>query len=60
MVFFSKATGLAVLTGAQVATLTFSPGGNDFSFVHPVVERFLPMEGAGAGAREEGTSCRRR
>ncbi|XP_048567235.1 agamous-like MADS-box protein AGL62 [Triticum urartu] len=56
--FCSKASDLAVLTGTQVATLTFSPGGNAFSFGHPsvdtVVERFLVGEGAGAGTREEG------
>ncbi|XP_037410426.1 agamous-like MADS-box protein AGL23 [Triticum dicoccoides] len=58
--FFSKASDLAVLTGTQVAALTFSPGGNAFSFGHPsvdtVVERFLVGKGAGAGAREEGAA----
>ncbi|XBI69357.1 hypothetical protein VPH35_048434 [Triticum aestivum] len=43
--FFSKASDLAVLTGIQVAALTFSPDDNAFSFGHPsadtVVERFL-------------------
>ncbi|XP_044354748.1 agamous-like MADS-box protein AGL29 [Triticum aestivum] len=57
MGFFSKASNLAVLTGAQVAALTSSPGGNAFSFDHPsvdpVVERFLVGESAGAGASEE-------
>ncbi|XBI23069.1 hypothetical protein VPH35_064012 [Triticum aestivum] len=58
--FFTKASDLAVLTGAQVAALAFSPGGNVFSFGHPsidsVVERFLPAEGAGVGAREVSTA----
>lgn len=58
--FFSKATDLAVLTGAQVAALAFSPRGRAFSFGHPsvdsVVERFLAGEAAGAGAREEGAA----
>lgn len=57
---FSKATNLAVLTGAQVAALAFSPGGKAFSFGHPsvesVVDRFLAGEGARAGAREEGAA----
>ena len=35
--FFSKATDLAVLTGAQVAALAFSPRGRAFSFGHPSV-----------------------
>nr|XP_040258923.1 uncharacterized protein LOC109771300 [Aegilops tauschii subsp. strangulata] len=43
--FFSKFSDLAVLTGAQVAALTFLPGGNAYSFGHrsvdPIVERFL-------------------
>ena len=60
MGFFSKASNLAVLTGTQVAALTFSAGGNAFSLSHPsvdtVVERFLVGEGAGAGAREEGAA----
>ncbi|XP_037417125.1 agamous-like MADS-box protein AGL61 [Triticum dicoccoides] len=55
LVFFSKATSLAFLTGAQVATLFFSPGGNVFSFGHLIVERFHPGEGVGADAREEGS-----
>ena len=54
--FFNKATDLAVLTGAQVAALAFSPRGRAFSFGHPsvhsVVERFLVGEGAG----EEGAA----
>lgn len=54
--FFSKASDLAVLTGAHVAALAFSPGGRAFSFGHPsvdsVMERFL----AGAGAREESAA----
>ncbi|XBI23109.1 hypothetical protein VPH35_064044 [Triticum aestivum] len=58
--FFSKASNLAVLTGAQVAALTSSPGGNAFSFDHPsvdpVVERFLVGESAGAGASEDGAA----
>ncbi|XBI33633.1 hypothetical protein VPH35_056929 [Triticum aestivum] len=58
--FFNKATDLAVLTGAQVAALAFSPRGRAFSFGHPsvdsVVERFLTGEAAGAGAREEGAA----
>ncbi|KAM3355455.1 hypothetical protein ACQJBY_025936 [Aegilops geniculata] len=60
MGLFTKATDLAVLTGAQVAALAFSPTGRAFSFGHPsvdsVVERFLSEEGAGAGAREEGAA----
>ncbi|XP_037418759.1 agamous-like MADS-box protein AGL23 [Triticum dicoccoides] len=58
--FFSKATDLAVLTGAHVAALAFSPRGRAFSFGHPsvdsVVERFLAGEAAGAGAREDGAA----
>ncbi|XP_037418760.1 MADS-box transcription factor 47-like [Triticum dicoccoides] len=58
--FFSKATDLAVLTGAQVAALAFSPRGRAFSFGHPsvdsVVERFLAGEAAGARAREEAAA----
>ncbi|XP_048568907.1 MADS-box transcription factor 15-like [Triticum urartu] len=58
--FFTKASDLAVLTGAQVAALAFSPGGNVFSFGHPsidsVVERFLASESVGAGAREESAA----
>ena len=58
--FFNKATDLAVLTGAQVAALAFSPRGRAFSFGHPsvdsVVERFLAGEAAGAAAREEGAA----
>ncbi|XBI33657.1 hypothetical protein VPH35_056953 [Triticum aestivum] len=46
--FFSKATDLAVLTGAHVAALAFSPRGRAFSFGHP--------SAAGAGAREEGAA----
>ena len=58
--FFNKATDLAVLTGARVAALAFSPRGRAFSFGHPsvdsVVERFLAGEAAGAGAREEAAA----
>ncbi|KAF7034077.1 hypothetical protein CFC21_045129 [Triticum aestivum] len=61
--FFSKATDLAVLTGAQVAALAFSPRGRAFSFGDPsvdsVVKRFLAGEAAGAGAREEGAADHR-
>ncbi|KAF7034083.1 hypothetical protein CFC21_045138 [Triticum aestivum] len=61
--FFNKATDLAVLTGAQVAALAFSPHGRAFSFGHPsvdsVVERFLAGEAAGAGAKEEGAADHR-
>ncbi|XP_020185572.1 agamous-like MADS-box protein AGL62 [Aegilops tauschii subsp. strangulata] len=60
MGFFNKACDMVVLTGAQVATLAFSPGGNSFSFGHPsvdtVVECLLVVEGAGVGAREEGAA----
>uniref|UniRef100_M8CJ54 Agamous-like MADS-box protein AGL62 n=1 Tax=Aegilops tauschii TaxID=37682 RepID=M8CJ54_AEGTA len=60
MGLFTKATDLAVLTGAQVAALAFSPTGRAFSFGHPsvdsVVERFLAGEAAGAAAREEGAA----
>ncbi|VAH86408.1 unnamed protein product [Triticum turgidum subsp. durum] len=55
---FNKASELAVLTGAQVAALAFSPGGKVFSFGHPsvdsVVERFLPGERLGACPRANG------
>ncbi|XP_048567233.1 uncharacterized protein LOC125547395 [Triticum urartu] len=55
--FFTKATDLSVLTGAQVAALAFSPRCRAISFGHPsvdsVVERFLAGEAAGAGARKE-------
>uniref|UniRef100_A0A8I6XKS4 MADS-box domain-containing protein n=2 Tax=Hordeum vulgare subsp. vulgare TaxID=112509 RepID=A0A8I6XKS4_HORVV len=47
---FSKASMLAELTGAQVAAVVFSPGGNVFSFGHPsvdaVVDRFMAGDGA--------------
>ncbi|XP_022720943.1 agamous-like MADS-box protein AGL29 [Durio zibethinus] len=42
---FKKANELAILCGAQVAIVVFSPGGKPFSFGHPSVEavaqRFL-------------------
>ncbi|KAI5001334.1 hypothetical protein ZWY2020_025984 [Hordeum vulgare] len=54
--FFSKASDLAVLTGAHVAAVAFAPGGTAFSFGHPsvdsVVERFL----TGDGPREDVVS----
>ncbi|KAE8772312.1 Agamous-like MADS-box protein AGL62 [Hordeum vulgare] len=47
---FNKAAMLAAMCGAQVAAVTFSPGGKAFSFGHPsaqaVIDRFL----AGANA----------
>ncbi|XVE51597.1 hypothetical protein DITRI_Ditri02bG0054400 [Diplodiscus trichospermus] len=45
---FKKADELAILCGAQVATIVFSPGGKPYSFGHPCVEavaqRFLNQE----------------
>ncbi|VAH70388.1 unnamed protein product [Triticum turgidum subsp. durum] len=60
---FKKASELAVLCGAEVAAVVFSPAGKAFSFGHPSVEaildRFVPsaaqhpgavVAGAGLGA----------
>ena len=49
--FFSKASDLAVLTGTQVATLTFSPGGNAFSFGHPSIDSVMEQEAREAAPR---------
>ncbi|XP_037431874.1 agamous-like MADS-box protein AGL61 [Triticum dicoccoides] len=42
---FNKANELAVMCGAEVAAISYSPGGNAFSFDHPsaeaVIDRFL-------------------
>ncbi|XBI49045.1 hypothetical protein VPH35_112679 [Triticum aestivum] len=55
---FKKVSELAVLCGAEVAAVVFSPAGKAFSFGHPSVEaildRFIPsaaqLGAAGAGA----------
>ncbi|KAF7032705.1 hypothetical protein CFC21_043853 [Triticum aestivum] len=48
---FIKATEMAVMCGAEVAIVAFSPGGKAFSFGHPsaeaVIDRFLAGGGAG-------------
>uniref|UniRef100_A0ACD5X5C4 Uncharacterized protein n=1 Tax=Avena sativa TaxID=4498 RepID=A0ACD5X5C4_AVESA len=57
---FKKASELAILCGAEVATVVFSPAGKAFSFGHPsveaILERFAPTgaaAGGGAGAGED-------
>ncbi|XP_020185571.1 agamous-like MADS-box protein AGL29 [Aegilops tauschii subsp. strangulata] len=50
---FSKASTLAVLTGAQVAAVVFSPGGKAFSFGHPSVDPILNRFMAGEGAEDQ-------
>jgi hypothetical protein len=59
---FKKASELAILCGAEVAAVVFSPAGKAFSFGHPsveaILERFAPTGvaaggGGGAGAGED-------
>ncbi|VAI50197.1 agamous-like MADS-box protein AGL29 [Triticum urartu] len=51
---FKKVSELAVLCGAEVAAVVFSPAGKAFSFGHPSVEaildRFIPSAAAQVGA----------
>ena len=56
---FKKASELAILCGAEVAAVVFSPAGKAFSFGHPsveaILERFAPTGagGGGGGAGED-------
>nr|XP_043635125.1 agamous-like MADS-box protein AGL62 [Erigeron canadensis] len=54
---FKKAAELCVLTGAQIAILTQSPGGRIFSFGHPnvdvVIDRFLDIKDSNFKYEEE-------
>jgi hypothetical protein len=60
---FKKASELAILCGAEVAAVVFSPAGKAFSFGHPsveaIIERFDPTGpvtgGGGGGAVEDNT-----
>ncbi|KAM0857349.1 hypothetical protein ACQ4PT_048535 [Festuca glaucescens] len=49
---FKKASELAILCGAEVAAVVFSPAGKAFSFGHPsveaILERFAPTDAAAA------------
>jgi hypothetical protein len=55
---FKKASELAILCGAEVAAVVFSPAGKAFSFGHPsveaILERFAPTGAAAAAAAGGG------
>ncbi|KAK1626325.1 hypothetical protein QYE76_000640 [Lolium multiflorum] len=55
---FKKASELAILCGAEVAAVVFSPAGKAFSFGHPsveaILERFVAPTGAAAAAAGGG------
>uniref|UniRef100_A0A8I6X4W1 MADS-box domain-containing protein n=1 Tax=Hordeum vulgare subsp. vulgare TaxID=112509 RepID=A0A8I6X4W1_HORVV len=62
---FSKASQLAVMCGAEVAAVVYSPAGNAYSFGHPsaedIINRFLGTGGqdGAAGARQLGAAVDR-
>ena len=65
---FKKANELAILCGAEIAIIVFSPGGKPFSFGHPsvhaITQRFLQDDGGDGGDSdgdgEEGRSEKHR
>ncbi|CAM0885613.1 unnamed protein product [Alopecurus aequalis] len=59
---FKKASELAILCGAEVAAVVFSPAGKAFSFGHPsveaIIERFTPTGAAAGGGGGTGEDTR--
>ncbi|XP_051206680.1 agamous-like MADS-box protein AGL61 [Lolium perenne] len=59
---FKKASELAILCGAEVAAVVFSPAGKAFSFGHPsveaILERFAPTGAAAAAGGGGGEDSR--